>query len=360
MFNEKIINYYPLGLTYVNGMNYNLFIPETQKTRTLYGDFEEEFDYSYSNNSIDYKNFSNKFLQYFGYNFGFIDFNINANLLQLLFKNTDYPYYFYGGFDIRVLNYKFIKLNIGIKGEVFDYEVQNVTIERDSSTNYGYYDIFYFGTLYHIYFIKSSEPYLNYSRNYIDFSVEINYKDYIFETGLDFFTLHENFSYSKGEISIKETYSEERLVIDEYLQNSKINFENSSLFPRNKIILTDKGGLYMKAKNKVIAGDYKNKNIVLSMTGKAMIKGFFTKVKIDKKNVEAYEVVKDEHRKSALSGVGRGLVGNFLLGGVGLVAGALSAKSKDIYAVAIQFKNGKQSLLEVDDKIYDAILKKCF
>ena len=116
----------------------------------------------------------------------------------------------------------------------------------------------------------------------------------------------------------------------------------------------------MKAKNKVIAGDYKNKNVVLSMTGKAMIKGVFTKVKIDKKNVDAYEVVKDEHRKSAISGVGRGLVGNFLLGGVGLVAGALSAKSKGIYAVAIQFKNGKQSLLEVDDKIYDAILKKCF
>ena len=48
-----------------------------------------------------------------------------------------------------------------------------------------------------------------------------------------------------------------------------------------------------------------------------------------------------------------------LLGSAGLAAG-LSAKKNGIYTVAIQFKDGKRSLLEVDDKIYKAIISKTF
>lgn len=43
-----------------------------------------------------------------------------------------------------------------------------------------------------------------------------------------------------------------------------------------------------------------------------------------------------------------------------MVAGAVSAKNKGIYQVAIQFTDGKKSLIEVDDKIYKAIIQKCF
>jgi hypothetical protein len=76
--------------------------------------------------------------------------------------------------------------------------------------------------------------------------------------------------------------------------------------------------------------------------------------------VESYELITDEHRKSAKSGIARGLVGGALLGPVGMLAGGMSAKSKGIYQVAIQFKDGKRSLLEVDDKIYKAIIQACF
>ena len=48
------------------------------------------------------------------------------------------------------------------------------------------------------------------------------------------------------------------------------------------------------------------------------------------------------------------------LGPVGMLAGGLSAKNKGIYQVAIRFKDGQQSLVEVDDKIYKAIVKNCF
>ena len=70
--------------------------------------------------------------------------------------------------------------------------------------------------------------------------------------------------------------------------------------------------------------------------------------------------ITDEHRKSASSGVARGLVGGALLGPVGLLAGGLSAKSKGIYQIAILFKDEKRSLIEVDDKIYKTLIKVLF
>jgi hypothetical protein len=43
-----------------------------------------------------------------------------------------------------------------------------------------------------------------------------------------------------------------------------------------------------------------------------------------------------------------------------MLAGGMSAKNKGIYQVAVEFKDGKRSLLEVDDKTYNAIIKGCF
>lgn len=114
-----------------------------------------------------------------------------------------------------------------------------------------------------------------------------------------------------------------------------------------------------KAKNKVIAGDYNGKPVVSSL-GTVAISNGFRPVQVNSSTVESYELITDEHRKSAASGVARGLVGGALLGPVGMLAGGLSAKSKGIYQVAVQFKDGKRSLLEVDDTIYKALIKSCF
>lgn len=117
-----------------------------------------------------------------------------------------------------------------------------------------------------------------------------------------------------------------------------------------------------KAKNKVIAGDYEGKGVGAggSISPSFIMLGMLKSINIDKENVNSYELITDEHRKSAKSGVARGLVGGALLGPVGMLAGGLSAKSKGIYQVAIEFKDGKKSLLEVDDKIYKSIIKHCF
>lgn len=115
----------------------------------------------------------------------------------------------------------------------------------------------------------------------------------------------------------------------------------------------------MGAKNKVIAGDYQGKQ-VSSTFGIVMISvGLGRSIVLDKTTVEDYELMDESHKKSAVSAVGRGLVGGFLLGPVGLLAG-LSAKSKGIQIVAVQFKDGKKSLIEMDDKIYKGFMTKCF
>lgn len=115
----------------------------------------------------------------------------------------------------------------------------------------------------------------------------------------------------------------------------------------------------MGAKNKVISGDYMNKDIMIGGGKLYILCGFTKKIEISKSTVAEYEVVDEEKRKSATSAVGRGLVGGLILGPVGMLAG-LSAKSKGIHIVAIQFKDGTKSLLEIDDKRYKELVKKLF
>jgi hypothetical protein len=117
----------------------------------------------------------------------------------------------------------------------------------------------------------------------------------------------------------------------------------------------------MGAKNKVISGEYNNYSVVSGFGNIVIcIPGTDKKIIIDKSIVDNYELVTDEHRKSASSGIARGIIGGALLGPVGLLVGGLSAKSKGIYIVAIQFKDGAKSLLEIDDKTYKALVKKLF
>jgi hypothetical protein len=115
----------------------------------------------------------------------------------------------------------------------------------------------------------------------------------------------------------------------------------------------------MGASNKVVAGDYLNQTVIASFSSISIMKGFSTTISLDKTTVADYEIVDQTKQKSAASAIGRGLVGGFVLGPVGLLAG-LSAKSKGTHMIAIQFKDGKKSLIEIDDKIYSALVKKLF
>jgi hypothetical protein len=120
------------------------------------------------------------------------------------------------------------------------------------------------------------------------------------------------------------------------------------------------------ASNTVIAGSYQGGTI--GIDGWVNQKLFISygmmfsksKINLDRSTVETYELITDEHRKSAASGIARGLVGGALLGSVGMIGGALSAKSKSTYTVAIQFKDGNKSLIEINNQFYKLLVSSCF
>jgi hypothetical protein len=116
----------------------------------------------------------------------------------------------------------------------------------------------------------------------------------------------------------------------------------------------------MGAKNKVIAGDYKGKGISGGIGAPSISNLLGKNIRLTSAEVAKYELVTDEIRKSMASGAARGIIGTIALGPIVGIAGVLSAKSKGVYQVAIEFNDGKKSLLEVDKKIYQKIVKHCF
>lgn len=113
------------------------------------------------------------------------------------------------------------------------------------------------------------------------------------------------------------------------------------------------------AKNKVIAGDYQGNNILASFGNVVLATSVFKNFPLDKTTVKEYEIIDEESRKSATSAVGRAFVGGVILGPVGWLAG-LSAKSKKTHTIALEFEDGKRSLIEVDGKVFKAFMNKMF
>lgn len=113
------------------------------------------------------------------------------------------------------------------------------------------------------------------------------------------------------------------------------------------------------ATNMIIAGDYKDRMLVASKNGLVIGVSFTKRVQLNKDTVEKYELIEEEHRTKAMSAIGRGMVGSLVLGPVGILAG-LSAKKKGTHIVAVQFKDGKESLIEIDDKLYKILIRTLF
>ncbi len=113
------------------------------------------------------------------------------------------------------------------------------------------------------------------------------------------------------------------------------------------------------AKNKVIGGAYNGYLVSSFLSNTVSLTKGSTTIDLLKSNVESYEVLNEEKKKSGTSAVMRGMGGAMLLGPVGLLAG-VSAKSNNIIQVAIYFKDGRKSLLEINDKIYSKLISSLF
>lgn len=112
-------------------------------------------------------------------------------------------------------------------------------------------------------------------------------------------------------------------------------------------------------KNTVVAGDYKNKNLILENDLLYIMEGLFKKYPINKDTVEEYEVLDENSRVSGSSAIGRAFIGSAILGPAGLLA-AVTAKKKNTIVVAVQFKDGKKSLIELNEKYYKCLVRSFF
>lgn len=119
------------------------------------------------------------------------------------------------------------------------------------------------------------------------------------------------------------------------------------------------GGIGMGAKNWVLEGDYKQKSVTMKGKTAVLVAGLMKQIPLDKTTIDQIEVVDEEQNQSMGSAMARGAVGSLLLGPFGAVA-ALTAKKKGVHVVAIQFKDGKKSLLELDDTRFKAIKMSMF
>ena len=108
----------------------------------------------------------------------------------------------------------------------------------------------------------------------------------------------------------------------------------------------------MGAKNWVLEGDYKHKAVIMQGWKAVLNVGLMKNLKLDSSTIDQIEVVDEDSQKSMGSAVARGAAGALLLGPLGVVA---AAKTKGVHVVAIQFKDGKRSLLELDDTRFKAI-----
>ena len=115
-----------------------------------------------------------------------------------------------------------------------------------------------------------------------------------------------------------------------------------------------------KVRNEVIAGDYAGRKVRCTRDKVIFDKLLSPPVEVSADTVAYYEVVDQESTKSLGSTLTRGLVGNALLGNVGMVAGVMSAENTTAVVVSIEFKNGDKSLIEIDKNIYKVLLRALF
>ena len=106
--------------------------------------------------------------------------------------------------------------------------------------------------------------------------------------------------------------------------------------------------------NRVIAGDYKGYGINTNFSKVSIVHGFKTNVKINSETVDSFKEVDKVEKRSA----GKTIAGGALLGGVGALLGATS--KKHIHTCKVVFKDGKKSLIELDDNAFKILQKEMF
>lgn len=106
--------------------------------------------------------------------------------------------------------------------------------------------------------------------------------------------------------------------------------------------------------NRVTAGDYKNYGITNTFGVVAIVHGFKTNIKLNSDTIKSFEEVDMTEKRST----GKTIAGGVLFGGLGALLGATSKKRT--HTCKLVFKDGKKSLIELDDDTFKVIQKEMF
>lgn len=116
----------------------------------------------------------------------------------------------------------------------------------------------------------------------------------------------------------------------------------------------------MSARNKVIAGAFEDFEIAVGWKGKGLvIKGFdaIPNIPINKSSVAEYEVISSLQNKSGAETIVKGALGMAFLGPIGLLA---AAGTQGTHVIAVEFKTGAKSLIEINDVLYKEFVAAMF
>lgn len=113
-------------------------------------------------------------------------------------------------------------------------------------------------------------------------------------------------------------------------------------------------------KYRVVAGDYENWDVVCYGSSVYFMSGL-KKVKLDRTTVTKTEVIDDVTKHSFWRSLVAGGVGKAVFGTVGALAGVASTlRGKQSLLIAIDFADGKRSLIETDEKAQRMLMKALF
>ena len=112
--------------------------------------------------------------------------------------------------------------------------------------------------------------------------------------------------------------------------------------------------------NSVIAGDYCGCSVIRGYGKSFYLMKHLSNNQFEKKDVFSYELVNNINNTSTWSTFIKGYIGHAVFGIPGLAAGVVSSMKNIEYLFAIDFADGKKSLLSIDQETYKYLMKVLF
>lgn len=108
----------------------------------------------------------------------------------------------------------------------------------------------------------------------------------------------------------------------------------------------------------VIDGDYKHSFISTSKeSGSLRIEGNQSSIELSKSNIDKYDIVYIEYKKSIIDIVSRVFICCYFIGILGILAGFTSNNTYESYRIIdVEFKDGKKSRIKINKKQFKQLL----